>query len=89
MIGSRRHVDGGRVLARDHRNTANVVAVFMGYDYGTDPAQVELESPQAAIRLPRTEATIDEQMRLPVADNSGIATAAAAQRRKPQHGRIR
>lgn len=78
MKGSGRHVDRSRVLARDHGNTANVVAVLMGYHYGADQTQVELQAPQAAIRLPRAKTAINKQMRLTVANDGGIATAAAA-----------
>lgn len=85
VIGSRGHVHRQSTLARDQWHAADMVAMFMSDDHRTDAWQIELQALQSPVGLPRTETAINQNMRLAIADNSGIATAAASQGCKPQH----
>src|SRR5699024_9923702 len=76
---SRGHPDRQMPTSGQTRYAAPVVIMFMRDNHGIDIRRCEFETLQTALAVARGKSAVDQQPRVGVFDNQGIAAAAATE----------
>ncbi|HOT83611.1 MAG TPA: hypothetical protein PLQ12_09965, partial [Candidatus Defluviicoccus seviourii] len=77
--------DRNFVAPGEGKDTADVVTMFMGYQYPVDLFGQAAQARQAPDRFTLAEAAIDHQAGCAAFDEQRVSRAAAAERREPDH----